>query len=202
MFPPPPPPLPEPQRPALSRNTKMIIGLACIPALVIGALILLRVVGLLRPFSVPTGAMTPAVCSGDHVMMEGMTFLARHPLRGEIVVFRTDGIASLPPGQFFIKRVAGEPGDHLRISEGKLFINGKQVTLSNAAGEIVYDLPPGVEGSSPRTDVTVEDDCYFVLGDNSTNSLDSRFWGGLPRGNIVGRILFCYWPPQRAGGVR
>jgi len=135
-------------------------------------------------------------------MTEGMTFLVRKPRRGEIVVFRTDGVASLPPAQLYVKRVAGEPGDHLRISEGKLFINDKQVSLSNAVGEIVYDLPPGADRFLPKTDLTVPDDCYFVLGDNSINSLDSRFWGSVPRGNIIGRVSFCYWPPERAGAVK
>jgi signal peptidase I len=164
------------------------------PASVIVALIALRILGLVHPFFVPTGAMTPAVAAGDHVMMEGMTFLAREPRRADIVVFRTDGIASLPPAQFYVMRVAGEPGDHLRISEGKLLINDKYVALSNALGEIVCALP--------KTELTVPDGSYFVLGDNSTNSLDSRYWGSVPRQNIIGRISFCYWPPYRVGGVR
>jgi len=197
-----PPPLPQPQRLSVSRSNKIVIGLACIPALVLGAFVVLRMVGLVRPFFVPTAGMTPAISSGDHVMVEGFSFLVRHPRRGEIVVFKTDGIASLPTGQFFVKRVAGEPGDHVRISEGRLFINDKPVILSNAVGEIVYDLPLGAERDSPMTDFTVDDDCYYVLGDNSTNSLDSRFWGGVPRRNIVGRIAFRCWPPSRTGRVK
>ena len=131
-----------------------------------------------------------------------MTFLARKPRRGDIIVFKSDGIASLPSATFYLKRVTGEPSDHVRISEGKLFVNDKQVALRNATGEIAYDLPPHVETFSLKTDVTVPAGCYFVLGDNSTNSLDSRFWGSLPRENIIGRILFCYWPPQKVGGVK
>jgi len=197
-----PPPLPKLPRARMSRGDKLLTALAVMPALVIGALIVLRVCGLVRPFSVPTGAMTPAVSAGDHIMMEGVTFLSRQPRRGDIVVFKTDGIASLRSATFYLKRVVGEPGDHVRIAGGKLFINEKQVSLSNVVGEITYDLPPRVETYSPKTDVTVPGGCYFVLGDNSTNSLDSRFWGSLPRGNIIGRVSFCYWPPQRVGGVK
>jgi len=188
----------------MSRRSNLLIALSLIPALIIGALIVLRICGLVRPFSVPTGAMTPAVSGGDHAFMEGITFLFRQPRRGDIVVFKTDGLneALVPPGQFWLKRVAGEPGDHVRISGGKLFINEKRAPLSNAAGEIAYDLPPHVESFSLQTDVIVPDGCYFVLGDNSTNSLDSRFWGSVPRGNIIGRVSFCYWPPQRVGGVK
>ncbi|MDQ6632180.1 MAG: signal peptidase I, partial [Verrucomicrobiota bacterium] len=147
-------------------------------------------------------AMTPAVSSGDHVMMEGLTFLFRRPHRGDVVVFKTDGIASLPSARMYIKRVTGEPGDHVRISEGKLFINDKQVSVSNAMGEIIYDLPPHAQTFSLQTDVRVPSGCYFVLGDNSTNSFDSRFWGSVPRKKILGRISFCYWPPQKLGGIK
>lgn len=197
-----PPPLSRPQRTPLDRRSKLLIGLALIPAVFVGALILLRILGLVRPFSVPTGAMTPAVSAGDHVMMEGMTFVARKPRRGDVVVFKTDGIASLPPATIHVKRVAGEPGDHLRISDGKLYVNDKHVALSNVTGEIAYFLPLRAETFSLKTDVTVPDGHYFVLGDNSTNSFDSRFWGSVPSENILGRILFCYWPPQRVGGVK
>ncbi len=163
---------------------------------------MLRICGLVRPFFIPTGAMTPAVSAGDHIMMEGVTFLSRQPRRGDIAVFKTDGIASLPSATFYVKRVVGEPGDHVRISGGKLFINDKQVSLSNTVGKILYDMPPQAGMLSPQTDVTVPVGCYFVLGDNSTNSFDSRFWGSVPRGNIIGRASFCYWPPERFGAVK
>jgi signal peptidase I len=135
-------------------------------------------------------------------MMEGVTFISRQPRRGDIVVFRSDGIASLPPATLYVKRVAGEPGDHVRISGGKLFINDSKVSLSNAVGEITYDPPPQAVHSSLQTDITVPSGYYFVLGDNSTNSLDSRFWGSVPRDNIIGRVSYRYWPPGRIGGVK
>lgn len=196
-----PPSVPKPARVSMSRRSKLLIGLAFVPACLVGVLIVLRVCGLLRPFLVPAEAMTPAVSAGDRVLMEGMTFVVRSPRRGDVVVFRSDGIAALPAG-IYIKRIAGEPGDHLRISDGQLFINGKQVCLSNALGQIVYDLPPQFETLALQTDVTVPSGCYFVLGDNATNSFDSRFWGSLPHSNIIGRVALCYWPPERVGGAK
>jgi signal peptidase I len=146
--------------------------------------------------------MTPTVSPGDHVLMEGLTFLARKPRRGDVAVFKTDGIARLPAATIYVKRIVGEPGDRLRISDGKLYINDKHVALSNAAGEIAYPLPVGAESMASQTDVTVPDGQYYVLGDNSSNSSDSRFWGCVPAKNIMGRIAFCYWPPRKAGVVR
>lgn len=197
-----PPPLPEPPRPVTNRSTKVLLAIGLFPAVVVCVLLVLRVCGLLRPFYVPTGAMTPALAAGDHVLMEGMAFLSRQPRRGDIVVFRTDGIESLPSATYYVKRIAGEPGDHLQIRDGSLFINGSQVTLSNAFGAISYEMPPQVSSLPVRMDLTVPDGRYFVLGDNSTNSLDSRFWGSVPRENIIGRVSFCYWPPRRIGGVK
>lgn len=195
-----PPPLTQLPQAKISQRSKFLIALALVAAFCVNAIIMLRICGLVRPFSVPTGAMTPAVSAGGHIMMEGVTYLFRHPRRGDIVVFKTDGIASLPAGQFYVKRVAGEPGDHVRISGGRLFVNDKQVSLSNDVGEIAYNLPRSV--TLPQTDVTVPIGCYFVLGDNSTNSFDSRFWGSVPRENVIGRVSVCYWPPEKAGGAK
>jgi signal peptidase I len=200
-MPPETPPLISKAQARINRRNKLIIALAALPACFIAALILLRLCNLLRTFSIPTGAMAPAVSPGDYILTEGFTFLLGKPHRGDIVVFRTAGIESLPQDQFYIKRVAGEPGDHLRISGGKLFINEKPVSLSNALGEIIYNLPRGSEGLV-KTDVKVPDGCYFVLGDNSTNSLDSRYWGSVARGSIIGRVAYCYFPPQRRGRVK
>ncbi len=197
-----PPSLPQPPRASSRRRDKLLVGIALIPAIFMGALILSRFVGLVRPFYVPTGAMEPAVSGGDHVAMENITFLTRDPHRGDIVVFKSDGIALLTPSTLYIKRIAGEPGDRLKLSNGQLFINDKLVILSNAFGKIVYNMPPHAQQSSLNTNVAVPEGCYFLLGDNATNSLDSRFWGSIPRENIVGRILFCYWPPQRVGRVK
>ena len=187
----------------MSLPLKLLVGVGLFSVSVVGALIVLRLYGLIWPFSVPTGAMTPAIVPGDHLIVEGFTFfISRQPRRGDIVVFRTEGLPLVPPGQFYVKRVAGEPGDRVRISDGRLFINDKQVSISNALGEIAYNLPQHSPDPLPQTDVTVPSNSYFVLGDNSTNSLDSRYWGSLPRGNIIGRVAYCYFPLQRIGLVK
>lgn len=165
-------------------------------------LVILRVLGLLRPYYIPTDSMDPAVVRGDHVIAEGITFLVRKPHRGDIVVFRTDGIQGLQPPAMYDKRIVGEPGEHLRISDGKLYINETRVGITNINGEIAYPIAEQLKQFFLHTNVTIPKDQYFVIGDNSTNSLDSRVWGCLPAKNIVGRIWFCYWPPARAGAPK
>ena len=184
----------------MSRRSRFLLAGALIPGVCLVLLTVLRLCGLLIPYSVPTGGMSPAVSPGDHIVMEGITFLFRPPRRGDIVVFKADGIGSFSPDSKIIKRIAGEPGDHVRIAHERLFINDKLVSLSNALGGIAYYLPPS--SMSSQNEATVPSGCYFVLGDNSTNSYDSRFWGGLPRENIIGRVSFCNWPPKRAGRVK
>lgn len=197
-----PPPLPGSRRVAMKRYSRLLVGLGFIPPSCFTVLVVLRLCGLIRPFYIPTGAMVPALSPGDHIIMENVTFHFRQPRRGDIVVFKTDGLPLPPPPSFYDKRIVGEPGDHVLISEGKLFINGTQVILSNAAGVITYDPPPQITAWLMQTNVTVPRGCYYLLGDNSTNSADSRFWGCVPRGNIIGRVSFCYWPPESFGGVK
>jgi signal peptidase I len=192
----------SPSLPGSKRARKVLIGLAVAVGVLLGAPVVLQVVGLVRAFSVPNSAMAPAISPGDYLIRERFTFSARKPRRGDIVVFKTDGIAALPPATLYVKRIAGEPRDRLRISDGKLYINDKHVALSNALGEITYLPPAGVERMALQTDVTVPDGHYYVLGDNSTNSFDSRYWGFVPAANMKGRVAFCFSPRQRAGAVK
>jgi signal peptidase I len=148
--------------------------------------------------------MAPATIASDHIFSEGFTYLFRVPRRGEIVVFNTEGLPAVTVKGFFFKRVAGLPGESVRIEEGRLFVNGEPVELSNDAGPIEYRYPVGPEpGRLPEgRSMTIPERCYFVLGDNSSNSYDSRFWGMVPEEAIIGRVAWRYWPPARMGGVK
>jgi len=89
----------------------------------------------------------------------------------------------------------------VRLSDGDLYINDVRVALSNAARVIVYQDGPS-PGRALKTELTVRDGQYFVVGDNSANSYDSRYWGFVPAESILGRVLVCYWPPRRIGRVK
>lgn len=149
--------------------------------------------------------MSPAIKPGDLIIAEGVTFLFRAPRRGEIVIFTTADISGMPfqeRDKIYVMRLVGLPGDELRIEEGKLFVNGAEITLHNEGGPIAYSNDQRSRHLGAPTDTfIVPPECYFVLGDNSPNSSDSRYWGPMPQSNVRSRPLLRYAPSSRFGGV-
>ena len=153
--------------------------------------------------------------TGDHVFVNKVAYNFRNPRRGEVFVFSTANIEKITqpgaPSQYYIKRLAGLPGDELRIDPPKLFINGGLATgftfervmagtyehpINGYRG---YSNHPEHGGSfsyltTPESTFSVPEKCYFALGDNSYNSADSRAWGTVPQDNLMGCGMFVYWP--------
>ena len=169
----------------------------------------LSLAGYLRCYNVPTQSMSPALQKGDNIFMEGVSYLFRAPQRGEVIIFKTDGITNLVTasgaGQIYMKRLVGLPGDKLRIADGKIFVNDDPLELENEAGPIVYSNAMNRGGfllTSPQETLVVPEGEFFVLGDNSPNSSDSRYWGFVPAQNLMGRAVVRYWPISRFGKVK
>jgi signal peptidase I len=162
------------------------------------------------------------VQAGDQVFVDRMTYQFRNPEQADVFVFKTTGIRRIEMkidpalgSQFYIKRLAGTPGDTLRIDPPRLFING---SLAKAFPfQRVMSCKDGYRGYSNRSDggtsfpylstpeetFTVPAHTYFALGDNSFNSSDSRDWGVVPERNVIGRGFFVYWPfSDRWGFIR
>ena len=149
-----------------------------------------------------------AIDTGDQVFVDKFSYNFVKPHRGDVFVFRTSHIPGIPDqSQFYIKRLAGVPGDRLRIDSPFLYVNGKKAEGYGFARVMSMRPPyrgyaPGHEYlSKPDRTFTVPKDGYFALGDNSFNSYDSRYWGPVPEANLVGRGLLVYWPFKPHWGI-
>ena len=154
------------------------------------------------------------VDTGDQVFVDKFTYNFRLPRRGDVFVFNTGGIEGITmedpniQSEFYIKRLAGLPGDLLRIQAPNLFVNN--VKAPGSGFENVMSGRNGYHGYTndsrfnylvtPGDTFTLPPHNYFALGDNSRNSSDSRKWGTVPEANVVGRGLFVYWPFTRHWG--
>ncbi|MEI6156857.1 MAG: signal peptidase I [Atribacterota bacterium] len=144
---------------------------------------------VVQSFYIPSTSMVPTLIPGQRIMVAKFLYRFTDPQRGDIIVFqKPTGVEGGQEGERLVKRLIGVPGDQLKLSDGRVFINGQ--SLSGTKFERTY-FPDGQFGTQ---ELTVPPDSYFVLGDNSGVSYDSRFWGFVPRKNILGRAFFSYWP--------
>ncbi|MGB3650964.1 MAG: signal peptidase I, partial [Rivularia sp. (in: cyanobacteria)] len=130
--------------------------------------------------------------TGDRLVVEKISYRFNSPKFGDIVVFQP------PPelqrrgyseDQAFIKRVIGTPGDTIKIDDGKVYVNDNLLQEN-------YIKEPSVK---PFPLVKVPENQYFMMGDNRNDSNDSRYWGFLPKTNMIGKATFRFWPLDRIG---
>ncbi len=158
---------------------------------------------VVQAFKIPTGSMEPtlhgAKWGGDKILVNKFIYRFQEPQHGDIVVFSTKGIAGLDQGKDYIKRLVGLPGDTVEIRDYHIYVNGRRLDQPNIFAQFKYyntDFESGPYGKY-GTPVTVPPDNYFVMGDNSANSRDSRYWGFEPKKNMKGKAMLTYWPPSR-----
>jgi len=209
---------------ALWENIKVIVQ-ALVLAMVIRTI-------LFQPFTIPSGSMMPTLLVGDYIFVNKFAYgyskyslpfspnlfsgriFASEPKRGDVVVFR------FPPNPEvdYIKRLVGLPGDHIQVTDGVLYVNGKAVpkvpdgtfnsdyaqdpgqdvpvfreTLDNGVTYDTLDQSPVSRGDNTR-EFIVPEGHYFMMGDNRDNSLDSRFdVGFVPAENLVGRASVIFF---------
>lgn len=158
---------------------------ACIFAAVLSLVIITFVV---QAFYIPSGSMEPTLMVNDRILVAKFLYRFEPVARGDVIVFRYP----LNPQRDFVKRVMGRPGERAQLKEGVVYVDSQRIS------EKGYTIKPDFGNYGP---VTVPRGEYFVLGDNRNNSEDSRFFGYVPRANIIGKAIFIYWPPQRIGFV-
>lgn len=148
--------------------------------------------------------------AGDWMFVERLTYRFAEPKRGDLVAFRTTGIAALDQNSCYFKRVVGMPGERIKIEPPFLIVDGRKVTEPSifrviASGRNGYHGFQLAQGGTflalPTDEVTLGPDEYFMLGDNTRNSFDSRYWGPVRRRNIVGKVTRVYWPFTRINAL-
>ncbi len=143
---------------------------------------------LFKPFYVKGQSMEPTFFEHEYLIIDEITYRVREPERGEIVVFH----APNSPKDYYLKRVIGLPGERVKIEGNKIIIYNDEHPLGVVVEETYID-----EETLGSTSTTLGPDQYFVLGDNRSASYDSRRFGPVSRGEIIGRAWFRGWPVSR-----
>jgi len=158
---------------------------------------------VVQAFKIPSGSMIPTFQVGDRIFVNKFIYgvripftdirlpAVRQPNRGDIIVF----VSPEDPKKDFVKRLIALGGETVEIKDGKIFIDGKQLEEPSSIKSIYY-YNGGAYGKDFQK-ITVPKDSYFALGDNSASSRDSRYWGFVPKKNLIGNVIFVYWPPYR-----
>jgi signal peptidase I len=169
---------------------------------------------VIQPFRIPSGSMLPTLLVGDFVLVNKFAYGLRDPMfhyrflalgepnRGDVVVFRWP----VDPGEYFVKRIVGLPGDHIVYRGKQLFVNGEAAPVGPAGlgvqdaareqqmherlGGVSHGILVNPDRPADDFELTVPSGEYFAMGDNRDNSDDSRYWGTVPEANLVGKAFF------------
>jgi signal peptidase I len=185
---------------------------------------------VVQAFQIPSESMENTLLTGDYLLVDKLHFGGggfwshllpyRRAKRGDIVVFHYP----VHPGEHFVKRVIGVPGDRIRLFNRRVYINGVRLAEpyvhysrpNDGGADAMFrdDFPQSGFLASGVTaawrlemaklvengELIVPEGNYFVMGDNRDDSLDSRYWGFVPQENIVGRPLVIYWSMRSQAG--
>jgi signal peptidase I len=146
---------------------------------------------VVQAFKIPSGSMRETLIERDRILVNKFIYRFTDPQRGDIIVFRYP----LEPKKDFVKRLIGLPGETVSIKDGDIYINGELAREPLKVREIYY-YNKGVYAEDAKA-VEIPADSYYVLGDNSASSRDSRYWGFVPKENLLGKAFLIYWPPNR-----
>ena len=157
---------------------------------------------IVQAFKIPTGSMRTTLMEGDRILVNKFIYGAKIPFTdfrlpglrapqvGDVIVF----IYPEDPKRDFIKRLIAVGGEKVQIKNGTVYINAKPLE-----GEVFNQTYYYNRGTYGRLglEITVPAESYYVLGDNSGSSRDSRYWGFVPGKNVLGKAFLIYWPPNR-----
>jgi len=146
---------------------------------------------VVQPFFVKGSSMEPNFQDRDYLIIDELSYHLREPQRGEVVIFKFPKNTK----QFYIKRIIGLPGETITINDNQVVITNSENPNGFVLNESTY-----IQSVTPGKDIhmTLEEEEYFVMGDNRMHSFDSRNWGKLADKYLIGRVLFRVWPFEEA----
>ncbi|MFH1552384.1 MAG: signal peptidase I [Candidatus Omnitrophota bacterium] len=177
------------------------------PILIAAVLALFIRTFIVQPFKIPSNSMYPTLKPGDRIFVNKFIYGARipftdislpeirHPELGDIVVFTSP----VEKKKYLVKRFIASGGQSVRIEKGKLFVDGIRIDQDPVGHFFYYDRG---KYSGEDKAVRVPEGHFYVLGDNSANSMDSRYWGFAPDRNLVGKAFLVHWPIKRIQLIR
>ncbi len=148
-----------------------------------------------EPFLIPSGSMLETIQKDDRVLGEKVSYRFKTPSRGDVVTFRDPERADTT----LIKRVIATEGQSVNLVDGAVYVDGERLDEPYVLGK---PSDPIVARYSPLLDapvsypLTVPEGCVWVMGDNRTNSLDSRYFGPIPTDSVTSRAMVIFWPPS------
>ena len=168
-------------------------GVSIVVAVAIAAVIRGFFLGV---FKIPTGSMRETLLEGDRIIVNKLIYRFHEPAIGDVIVFKYPE----DPKRDFIKRLVARPGDKVQIREGRVYVNGGALDAPEIFRRNYY-YNFGTYGAADQ-EIDVPPGMYYVLGDNSMSSRDSRYWGFVPKRFLIGKAMLIFWPPYRCHPVR
>jgi signal peptidase I len=178
--------VPEPEETKKEETSVGRFLLDILETLVLSALLFLVINAVSARIRVDGFSMEPTLQDGEFVFVNKLAYKLGAPQRGDVIVFRYPR----DPEEEYIKRLIGLPGDHVRITDGHVFVNDQLITEPYIAAAPYY-----------HSEWIVPENAFFVLGDNRNSSSDSHNWGPVPAENVIGKAIFVYWPPKGWGAI-
>jgi signal peptidase I len=183
---------PPPVSKRRSRQKSLIEwGIVIVVAVLVSLLIRTYV---FQTFYIPSGSMEPTLQIGDRIIVDKLAVEFGTIHTGDILVFKAPKAVATVCGDDvadLVKRVIGVPGDHLKSVGNTIYVNGKPLEQPWTHVALI--------GAKPIKPTVVTKNHYFMMGDNEPNSCDSRYWGLLPRSDVIGKAFVRIWPLRRFG---
>ena len=162
---------------------------------VIMAIMVMVYLFVISPQEISGESMYPTFENGEYILTNKVEYKLRDPKVGDVVVFKSPTNKDID----YIKRIIGVPGDRIRVSNGKYYRNDVLLQETFLPTDLFTFAGSFLKENS---EITVPSGYYFVSGDNRPHSLDSREFGTIPKGDIIGRAFLRYWPFDRAGVIK